>query len=774
MDTTNVKIAESILPYLEEIAERLWAERAAVMVGAGFSKNAGSTFPDWSQLGDLFYLKAYGKKPDSNAQKYQNVLRLAEEVEAAIGRPALDNLLRSNIPDQDFKPSELHTELLKLQWADVFTTNYDTLLERASEQVVNRRYETVLNKEDLAYANSPRIVKLHGSFPSERPFIITEEDYRIYPMNNAPFVNTVQQALLENTFCLIGFSGDDPNFLQWIGWIRDNLGKEKAQKIYLIGVFNLSSSKLQLLAQRGVIVVDFSLCDGIKANDHQLALKKFIHHVRENKPNALEWPYKPKFQSPDKEVEKDQQISSILLEWRRQRSSYPGWLIVPHRNRDRLWFYTESWMDFIPEANNPTTSSDIFYAQELIWRLEKCLIPLYSNQIDSCELLIKKYWPFNLQKPSTTINTIDISTNPDLNWNEIKTAWNEISLALLRVYREDGEEQKWKDLKDLIYTNEIHEQLSQYQKELLTYQVYLFNLFILDYQSAIAELERWEPAKSQIYWRTIKHAAYAEVGIQENTKELIKESLYENRKLSRSTKPTSKYTSASIESYQMFILSFFSNSFYINTEKPANNKEKQKIKEKLIHEHQINSENFSSQDETEVKSNNNTSKSKFNSPEEDFEDLQANMHRDRKTEWESILRKVREEDNAEKIEHEEREEDKRREELKSLRCDPQEEFERLKINATIPLNPKERVIRKFDIGKTQKFYNLNSECELDTYRFMIFTEDIGLPLRVKNTLFVPDSMTASLNNISKYSTLPVFFNIVDEMDAPHMIQRQMR
>ncbi len=44
-------VPDSIRPYLNEIAERLWAERAAVMVGAGFSKNAGNGFPDWNQLG---------------------------------------------------------------------------------------------------------------------------------------------------------------------------------------------------------------------------------------------------------------------------------------------------------------------------------------------------------------------------------------------------------------------------------------------------------------------------------------------------------------------------------------------------------------------------------------------------------------------------------------------------------------------------------------------------------------------------------------------------
>jgi NAD-dependent SIR2 family protein deacetylase len=132
-------VPDLIRPYLNEIAERLWAERAAVMVGAGFSKNAGNGFPDWNQLGDLFYQKAHGVTPDPAKQKYLNVLRLAEEVQAAIGRPALENLLRSNIPDLNIEPSGLHVELLELPWVDGFTTNYDTMLERASAKVVTRR-----------------------------------------------------------------------------------------------------------------------------------------------------------------------------------------------------------------------------------------------------------------------------------------------------------------------------------------------------------------------------------------------------------------------------------------------------------------------------------------------------------------------------------------------------------------------------------------------------------------------------------------------------------
>ncbi|MBN9070114.1 MAG: SIR2 family protein, partial [Rhizobiales bacterium] len=49
--------------------------------------------------------------------------------------------------------------------------------------------------------------------------VISEDDYRTYPQRRAAFVNTARQVFIENELCLLGFSGDDPNFLQWAGWV---------------------------------------------------------------------------------------------------------------------------------------------------------------------------------------------------------------------------------------------------------------------------------------------------------------------------------------------------------------------------------------------------------------------------------------------------------------------------------------------------------------------------------------------------------------------------
>ena len=69
-------------------------------------------------------------------------------------------------------------------------------------------------------------------------------------------VNTVQQALLENVFCMLGFSCEDPNFIKWIGWIHDNLGKSSSQKIYMVSVTHIAEAKRKLLFERNIIVID--------------------------------------------------------------------------------------------------------------------------------------------------------------------------------------------------------------------------------------------------------------------------------------------------------------------------------------------------------------------------------------------------------------------------------------------------------------------------------------------------------------------------------------
>ena len=224
--------------HINRVRDALWqrsSNGASVMVGSGFSRNSVTIgpqvapLPTWEDVTNQLHHDLY---PQENDTGCPNQLRTAQEYEAAFGRGALHEALRRLVRHEEHRPGATHQRLLKLPWQDIFTTNWDTLLERTRSDVVERHYSIINSVDEIPMAKRPRIVKLHGSLPAQFPLIVTEEDYRTYPAEFAPFVNTVQQSMMESVFLLIGFSGDDPNFLEWSGWVRDKLGPT-ALKIYL-------------------------------------------------------------------------------------------------------------------------------------------------------------------------------------------------------------------------------------------------------------------------------------------------------------------------------------------------------------------------------------------------------------------------------------------------------------------------------------------------------------------------------------------------------------
>lgn len=278
----------------------------AVMVGAGMSlnseplPNASRQFPTWEDLSRAMFDEIYPLCSNATERQIRqreskfnqsSALRIASEYEAQFERRQLDHFLLNSIPNDDHQPGNLHKLLLDIPWKDVFTTNYDTLLERT--YIPGRPYQPVVTTNDLAISEPPRIIKLHGSISSHTPFIITEEDYRTYPQRFAPFVNTVRQSLIENALVLIGFSGDDPNFLEWIGWMRDELGNHHAP-IYLAGSLALTNVDRALLARRGVTPIDLSPIaeELVTIGDiHSVGLEWFLRSLQAVEPSRPErWP----------------------------------------------------------------------------------------------------------------------------------------------------------------------------------------------------------------------------------------------------------------------------------------------------------------------------------------------------------------------------------------------------------------------------------------------------------------------------------------------------
>lgn len=491
--------------YIRDISEALAQGHASLMVGAGFSKNAkkitatDKRFLDWKELSDLFYTSLYGE--GGPGKEYYNPLRLAQEVETISGRPRLDSILKEAAPDLEYAPTELYTSLMDLPWTDVFTTNYDTLLERAADTVTSRRYHVVASQEDLVNSNDvPRIIKLHGSFPSHRPFIITEEDYRTFPVRFAPLVNTVQQSLLENVFCMVGFSCEDPNFLKWIGWIHDNLGKSSSQKIYMISVTPILETKAKLLFEQNIVVVDLTTIWGDKDVAGRIAaFIDALHKKVENKEAEDTW------FSANKLPQKWQKtIAGRISCLQTLNETYPGWIVLPWKMKYRV-SYVLYELDRTDMLEKVSWQEKVAYMYEYTKFLDIAGRPILPQ-------IAEEFWKI----------LAELDKYSDKDNEKIQS----ILLQLLRAFREQAQWEKYEECLGMLQK----ESLNYEEKQFLFACEWWKSLYQFEFKNLSANLEQWDLSKGDLYWPLIKGSMYAIIGEVSKAENLLMDNLISLRK----------------------------------------------------------------------------------------------------------------------------------------------------------------------------------------------------------------------------------------------------
>ena len=487
------KLTPAIKKQLDVIADHLWnsPSNACAFVGAGMSMNAirkditTPRSPGWTDLANkMINNLPEGWKIDSS---FQSVLKIAEMYVASFGRDEMNRLLEESIPDDELEPSELHEKFLELPWHDVFTTNYDTLLERAADRI-GGRYACINTQEEVANSVSPRIVKLHGSFSSGGDYVISEEDYRKYPTEKAIFVNTVRQSLIENTFCLFGFSGDDPNFTNGIGWVQDQLKYSKTN-IYIIG-WNFDESTRLLWKNRKIFLIDLApICPTIA--EFSDALMEIVQYLQSKNPRDIDW-------EVDSLLDKKRRV--VFSRLKKKHDEYKGWYLAPHDKREQIVRSLYEADDKIVEALL-ANSHNIQLAYYVNWLWEKAALPLFDNYVDifakvttEAELLVKK---------------------------GDKAKWRTLVLALIRAYRERGNEEQWHVYCEMF--NRHINGVSSEHKSRYYYELCLFDIIGLNFKELHEHIEAWGKSSMPEIWRAKRAMLVAEYfDIIEARKELNK------------------------------------------------------------------------------------------------------------------------------------------------------------------------------------------------------------------------------------------------------------
>jgi len=457
----------AVIPHVQHIRDALWRDEAAtVMVGAGFSLNAeplvpgARNFPLWDALANEM-----AREIELNDGRPRDPLRIAQMYASTRGRVELDRLIERNVPDLEWRPGELHRHLLDLPWADVFTTNYDTLLERARDESDYRVYEIIRAPIDIPMRRQPRIVKLHGTIGGGQSFIITEEDYRSYPRKFPAFVNLVQGAVMETVLVLIGFAGDDPNFLEWTGWVRDVLG-DQAPRIYLGGVFDATAAEQATCRARGVTMVDLGVMfpSALGPQRHFKALKWLLGEFEGAQPLRHEnWAptesivstqttiplpptatLTPFARSPSASPSRGSEASAEELHelsrvWAAQRAEYPGWHVAPNPIRQRIWHTTSRWRSIVfSRSKSLSTEERLTLLRELCWRLELSLSPVFTDECDELVKCLEQVDPFGGRLGIANAKILQGASVARL-----AKAWQELALHVLRTAREDLDESRF-------------------------------------------------------------------------------------------------------------------------------------------------------------------------------------------------------------------------------------------------------------------------------------------------------------------------------------------
>jgi len=271
---------------LEQLKRKYNAEMVSALVGAGFTKNAYPKALSWTELLVDLVEEAYDTELHEMYQQYTH-RRFGVDVEpyeackdgfikriiARDGylnvvsryiehkgiREAIDYYIETHNPyfykrpdgtygvkgdDETIltdKDLTIHQRFLNGKWQYIFTTNFDNALEFTNEQF-DMGYVTIKADYEMSQKKMARsIVKIHGTLipfdeTLSRPYvfdgdhsgryIISREDFDNYFKRHEAFSYLLRVALLSGSYCLLGFSGDDPNFKSWLNWVKDILDKD--------------------------------------------------------------------------------------------------------------------------------------------------------------------------------------------------------------------------------------------------------------------------------------------------------------------------------------------------------------------------------------------------------------------------------------------------------------------------------------------------------------------------------------------------------------------
>ncbi len=260
---------------IEELAKAVRERKVILFVGAGVSQNLG--LPSFSGL-----VRRLAEELDYDPEIYAthgDYLALAEyyQIEKGTIGPLRSWLDRTWHEGIDISKSDIHRLIVELNFPIIYTTNYDTWIERAYKHY-GRNYVKVAHVGDLTKVEPGlvQIVKFHGDFEDDASIVLTESSYFNRLDFESPLDIKLRADLLGKSVFFVGYSLSDINIRYMLyklhrQWESSSYSDARPKSFIFLARPNPVQERV--LSSRGIhaIVSD--------SDNPKIGLKDFLHRL---------------------------------------------------------------------------------------------------------------------------------------------------------------------------------------------------------------------------------------------------------------------------------------------------------------------------------------------------------------------------------------------------------------------------------------------------------------------------------------------------------------
>lgn len=203
-------------PYIHELQEQLLLDSFSIFCGAGAT--ADLTKRNWE---DIFHEKT---KRFYRAKLTSDIYLLADFEKNYYNQNNFFDDIKMNLSVKGFGGSEHIRSIVKLNLNQIWTTNFDEIIETAIKEEYKTMPIVLSTSKDLLTKNinAEHIVyKLNGTIRDVNSMVLTKTDYFDYFKKQRLFFELLKRQLVLDSFLFVGYSFQDDLVLNALREIKD-------------------------------------------------------------------------------------------------------------------------------------------------------------------------------------------------------------------------------------------------------------------------------------------------------------------------------------------------------------------------------------------------------------------------------------------------------------------------------------------------------------------------------------------------------------------------